>query len=131
MFDAGGDIHACNRSAEALFGYDGQEFVQRNLTELFAPESQRLVQDYLAGIKGADVASLLDHGRDVLGRERNGGIIPLSMTMGRTRPGGPNFFAVFRDLSQSKKGEGDSAAGAAAGRSRGQRESGHAGADQP
>jgi PAS domain S-box-containing protein len=107
MFDAGGAIHACNRSAEALFGYDGVEFVQRHLAELFAPESQRVVQDYLAGIKGADAGNLLDHGRDVLGRERNGGIIPLSMTMGRTRPGGANFFAVFRDLSQSKRGESD------------------------
>jgi PAS domain S-box-containing protein len=107
MFDAAGVIHACNRSAEALFGYDGPEFAQRNLTELFAPESQRMVLDYLAGIRGADVASLLDHGRDVLAREHKGGIIPLSMTMGRTRPGGPNFFAVFRDLSQSKKGESD------------------------
>jgi PAS domain S-box-containing protein len=108
MFDATGAIHACNRSAEALFGYDGPEFAQRHLAELFAPESQRMVQDHLAGIKGAEVASLLDHGRDVLGRERNGGIIPLSMTIGRTRPGGANFFAVFRDLSQSKKGESDS-----------------------
>ena len=108
MFDAAGAIHASNRSAEALFGYDGPEFAQRHLAELFAPESQRMVQDHLAGIKGAEVASLLDHGRDVLGRERNGGIIPLSMTIGRTRPGGANFFAVFRDLSQSKKGESDS-----------------------
>jgi PAS domain S-box-containing protein len=107
IFDAEGAIHACNRSAEALFGYDGREFAQRNLAELFAPESQRVVADYLAGIKGAGVASLLDHGRDVLASERNGGIIPLSMTMGRTRPGGPNFFAVFRDLSQSKKVEAE------------------------
>jgi PAS domain S-box-containing protein len=107
MFDALGVIHACNRSAEALFGYDGPEFAQRHLAELFAPESQRVVADYLAGIKGEHVASLLDHGRDVLARERNGGIIPLSMTMGRTRPGGPNFFAVFRDLSQSRKGDGE------------------------
>jgi signal transduction histidine kinase len=65
------------------------------------------VQDYLEGIKGADVASLLDHGRDVLGRVRNGGIIPLSMTMGRTRPDGPNFFAVFRELSQSRASESE------------------------
>ncbi|WJR77504.1 PAS domain-containing protein [Bradyrhizobium sp. NP1] len=99
MFDAEGNIHACNRSAEALFGYDGKEFAQRNLFELFAPESQRVVQDYLAGLKGADAASLLEHGRDVLGRERKGGIIPLSMTMGRTRADGPNFFAVFREQS--------------------------------
>jgi signal transduction histidine kinase len=29
------------------------------------------------------------------------------MTMGRTRPEGPNFFAVFRDVSQSRKGESE------------------------
>jgi PAS domain S-box-containing protein len=107
MFDAEGNINSCNRSAEALFGYDGDALVQRNLAELFAPESQPAVLDYLEGIKGADIASLLDHGRDVLGRVGRGGLIPLSMTMGRTRPDGPNFFAVFRDLSQSKKSESE------------------------
>ena len=52
MFDAEGNINACNRSAEALFGYDGAELVQRNLTDLFAPESQRAVLDYLAEHQG-------------------------------------------------------------------------------
>src|SRR6202011_3554723 len=88
-------------------GYDGNELVRRNLTELFAPESQRVVRDYLESIKGTGVASLLDHGRDVLGRVREGGLIPLSMTMGRTRTDGPNFFAVFRDLSQMRKSESE------------------------
>jgi len=107
MFDAQGNINSCNRSAEALFGYDGQELVQRNLAELFAPESQSAVMDYLESVKGSGVASLLDHGREVLGRVSGGGLIPLSMTMGRTRADGPNFFAVFRDLSQSKKSESE------------------------
>ena len=107
MLDAAGNIHACNRSAEALFGYDGNEFVKRNLADLFAPESQRAVLEYLESVKGAGVESLLDHGRDVLGRVSHGGIIPLSVTMGRTRPGGPNFFAAFRDLSQVKKGDNE------------------------
>jgi PAS domain S-box-containing protein len=107
MFDAEGNLNSCNRSAEALFGYDGAELVQRNLRELFAPESQSAVLDYLGGIKGADAASLLDHGREVLGRVCGGGLIPLSMTIGRTRPDGPNFFAVFRDLSQVKKTESE------------------------
>ena len=107
MFDAEGNLNSCNRSAEALFGYDGDELVQRNLSELFAPESQRVVMDYLETIKGAGVASLLEHGRDVLGRASRGGIIPLSMTMGRTRHDGPNFFAVFRDLSQTRKSESE------------------------
>jgi len=107
MFDAEGNINSCNRSAEALFGYDGEDFVKRNLADLFAPESQHDVFDYLAGVKSADVASLLDHGREVLGRVRQGGIIPLSVTMGRTRADGPNFFAVFRDLSQTRKSESE------------------------
>jgi PAS domain S-box-containing protein len=107
MFDAEGNLNSCNRSAEALFGYDGADLVQRNLAELFAPESQPAVRDYLAGITSADAASLLDHGRDVLGRVREGGLIPLAMTMGRTRADGPNFFAVFRDLSQSRKIESE------------------------
>jgi PAS domain S-box-containing protein len=107
MFDAEGNINSCNRSAEALFGYDGPELVQRNLTELFAPESQRMVGDYLAATRGAGVMGLLDRGHDVLGRVLQGGSIPLSMTMGRTRPDGPNFFAVFRDLSQSRKSENE------------------------
>jgi PAS domain S-box-containing protein len=107
MFDAEGNIHACNRSAEALFGYDGEALLQHNLATLFAPESQPVVADYLDSLKGENIASLLDHGRDVLGRESKGGFIPLAMIMGRTRPDGPNFFAVFRDLSQSRKGESE------------------------
>ncbi|MBH5398480.1 PAS domain S-box protein [Bradyrhizobium sp. CNPSo 4010] len=107
MFDAEGNIHACNRSAEALFGYDGEALLQQNLLTLFAPESQQIVADYLESLKSQDIASLLDHGREVLGREKKGGVIPLAMIMGRTRPEGPNFFAVFRDLSHAKKGESE------------------------
>jgi PAS domain S-box-containing protein len=107
MFDAEGNIHACNRSAEALFGYDGEALMQQNLVTLFAPESQQIVVDYLDSVKSEDIASLLDHGREVLGREKNGGVLPLAMILGRTRPDGPNFFAVFRDLSHSKRGESE------------------------
>ncbi|HEV7408957.1 MAG TPA: PAS domain-containing protein, partial [Bradyrhizobium sp.] len=31
MFDAQGNLNSCNRSAEALFGYDGDDLVRRNL----------------------------------------------------------------------------------------------------
>jgi PAS domain S-box-containing protein len=102
MFDDGGHITACNRSAEALFGHSGDSLTQRNLADLFAPESQGAVRYHLKGLMD-DEARLLDHGREVLGRVREDSLIPLAMTMGRTQTEGPNFFAVFRDLSQSKK----------------------------
>jgi PAS domain S-box-containing protein len=107
MFDAEGNINSANRSAEALFGYNGDELARRNLADLFAPESRHGVFEYLASLKASDAASLLDHGREMLGRESKGGMIPLSMTMGRTRADGPNFFAVFRDLSQVKHTESE------------------------
>jgi PAS domain S-box-containing protein len=107
MFDADGNINSCNRSAEALFGHDGNELVQRSLIDLFAPESAQAVKDYLESVGSAEFASLLGQGRDVLARVRGGGLIPVSMTMGRTQPSGPNFFAVFRDLSQAKKSESE------------------------
>jgi PAS domain S-box-containing protein len=107
MFDAEGNLNSANRSAEALFGYDGDELVKHNLADLFALESQQAVFDYLAGIKADGAASLLDHGREVLGRVRRGGVVPLSITMGRTRADGPNFFAVFRDLTHAQKSESE------------------------
>ncbi len=107
MFDAQGNLNSCNRSAEALFGHDGEQLVQHNLVDLFAPESQPAVMDYLSSIKSNGVTSLLDAGREALARVHGGGLIPVSMTMGRTRHDGPNFFAVFRDLSQTKKSESE------------------------
>ena len=112
MFDAEGALNSCNRSAEALFGYDGDDLMQRNLAELFAPESQRVVKDYLESIKGAGAASL-DHGREVLGRVREGGLIPLSMTMGRTQAAQPEFLRGVPRPVAGQKERGRTVAGAA------------------
>jgi len=65
------------------------------------------VQDYVNEVRTAAVTSLLRHDRELLGRARDGSAIPLSMTVGRTRPDNARFFAIFRDISQAKKGEGD------------------------
>ena len=89
------------------------------------------VLDYLDSIKGADVASLLDHGREVLGQVRGGGLIPLSMTMGRTQADGPNFFAVFRDLSQTRKSESELQQARRLADRAANAKARHAGADQP
>ena len=97
IFDADGTIQSCNRSAEALLGLNDRDIAERPLTELFALESQRGITDYFQAVKDAGVASLLDHGREMLARTRDGGTIPVSVTIGRTRADGARYFAVFRD----------------------------------
>ena len=101
MFDISGKIHSCNRSAEALFGRDGDSMTKSSLVDLFAPESLRDVQDYFDAVSRAEPSNM--HGRDVLGRVPSGGLLPLAITLGRTIPDGPNFFAIFRDQSQTRK----------------------------
>ncbi len=103
-----GRILSLNRSAEALFGYDEREVAGDAITVLLAPESHIVALDYLEGLRSPGVASLLNDGREVLGRERQGGSIPLFMTMGRLDDG-PNrkFCAVLRDITAFKKAEGE------------------------
>jgi PAS domain S-box-containing protein len=105
--DRDGLILTFNRSAEALFGYEYHEMARRPFTELFAPESERAARDYLDGLTKNGVASVLNDGREVIGRVRQGGLIPLFMTMGRIGDDTPKFCAVLRDITQWKRAEED------------------------
>jgi PAS domain S-box-containing protein len=108
LFDETGRILSLNRSAEALFGYHQREVVGSAITVLLAPESHMVALDYLEGLRAPGVASLLNDGREVLGRERQGGTIPLFMTMGSVGEGASRkFCAVLRDMTTFKKAEGE------------------------
>ncbi|RST87038.1 PAS domain S-box protein [Aquibium carbonis] len=99
-----GTIRSINRPAEALFGYDDGEVAGKPFASLLAVESQRAARDYLQGLSDHGVASVLNDGREVIGRESQGRFIPLFMTIGRL-PGGNGFCAVLRDITSWKRAE--------------------------
>ncbi|KRB49764.1 PAS domain-containing sensor histidine kinase [Rhizobium sp. Root708] len=101
-----GDIRSMNRSASALFNYDEEETRGKPFVMLFAHESQRAVLDYLNGLSGHGVASVLNDGREVIAREAAGGFVPLFMTMGRLTSSN-GYCAVIRDITQWKRTEDD------------------------
>ncbi len=106
--DARGRILSLNSAAEALFGYDQREVIGEIVTMLFAPESHAPAMDYLDGLKGGGVASVLNDGREVVGMVRQGGRVPLFMTMGRIADGKEaKFCAVLRDITAWKKAESE------------------------
>jgi len=106
--DERGRILSLNKAAEALFGYDQREVTGELFTLLFSAESHAPALDYLEGLKGGGVASVLNDGREVVGRVRQGGRIPLFMTMGQVAHGAePRFCAVLRDITAWKKTEGE------------------------
>ncbi|MEM9106876.1 MAG: ATP-binding protein, partial [Pseudomonadota bacterium] len=99
-----GVIRSMNRSASALFDYDESETTGRPFAMLFAHESQRAVKDYLSGLSGNGVASVLNDGREVIGREASGGFLPLFMTIGLLS-GSKGYCAVMRDITHWKRAE--------------------------
>jgi PAS domain S-box-containing protein len=108
VIDDGGRILSLNRSAEALFGYDGNEVAGDPLVVLLAPESHAAALDYLQGLRTNVVRSVLNDGREVMGRVRQGGSIPLFLTLGRLADGPEQkFCAVLRDVTAVKKAEAE------------------------
>lgn len=114
MINSSGKVLAMNHGAEALFGESQEALKGKELTELLAPESHKVSHDYLQSILGAGVASVLNDGRDVIGRTTQGGYMPLFMTMGRvgdqTNDEGfesLRLCVVLRDITQWKRAEDD------------------------
>jgi PAS domain S-box-containing protein len=108
LVDDLGRILSLNRSAEALFGYDQREVAGEPFSVLLAPDSHVAATDYLEGLKSGGVKSVLNDGREVFGRERNGGRIPLFLTIGAVSEGGQRkFCAVLRDMTAWKSAEAE------------------------
>ncbi len=104
LVTSSGAIRSLNHSAEALFGFDSADLLGKQFSVLFAIESQRTAADYLSGLSDNGVASVLNDGREIIGREARGRFIPLFMTMGRL-PGERGYCAVLRDITSWKRAE--------------------------
>jgi PAS domain S-box-containing protein len=101
VIDGDGRIAALNRAAEALFGVEAAELAGKPFTDLFAEESRKSALDYMSGLAENGVASVLNDGREVIGRVPRGGLIPLFMTIGRLAESG-KYCAVLRDITHWK-----------------------------
>ncbi|MDE2364812.1 MAG: PAS domain S-box protein, partial [Hyphomicrobiales bacterium] len=82
LLDDDGRVLSLNRSAEKLFGYDQKEIAGEKIAILVAPVSQGEIDYYFDGVKSGLIASAAS-GREIVGRRRNGDVIPLLVTLGR------------------------------------------------
>ena len=99
-----GTIAGINRAAEALFGIETADVTGTAFTELLAEESRKAALDYIDGLSANGVASVLNDGREVIGKVPRGGLIPLFMTIGRLGESG-KYCAVLRDITHWKNVE--------------------------
>ena len=111
--DETGAIVTLNTSAEAILGSDQSEIQGKEFASFMTEDSARAVRDYLASLADSGIASIFNDGREVVAVEKNGGEIPLFLTIGRMKSEdggvtpGVTFCAVVRDITQWKKTEAD------------------------
>jgi PAS domain S-box-containing protein len=111
VVDSQGLILTLNRSGEALFGYEQHEVQGQPLATLLAQECRPLALEYFEGLKSLGRSRLFNRGREVTILTRQGGRLPVFMTLAQTSaagpgtPGGPQFCALLRDLSHWKNAE--------------------------
>jgi PAS domain S-box-containing protein len=109
ILDQNAYILNMNRPAEALFGLDFSVLAGTSLIDLLDVPSREAAQIYLQKIMHNSMARALNDGCEVSGVERNGGKIPLFMTVGwlGDNQEGSTFCAVLRDITQWKLTEAD------------------------
>jgi len=108
--DAAGNIRSFSAGAEAIFGYRIAEVVEKPLATLLAPDSRRILRDYLSALQGPGLATVFNDGREVTAVVKQGGVVPLFLTIGRLHPTtqkGAAFCAVLRDITQWKRTEAE------------------------
>jgi PAS domain S-box-containing protein len=103
LLDRRGFILSASRGAGALFGYGAKELAGRPLSEVLAPQNVGAVYDCLNRATNDGDARSHRHGREVMGRTRQGEPLQLFMTMGRIDDGGDQLCVAVRDISEWKQ----------------------------
>jgi two-component system sensor kinase FixL len=104
VIDGHGIIQLFSTAAERLFGYDEQEAVGRNVSELM-PEPDRSRHDgYIARYQSTGERHIIGIGRIVTGKRRDGTTFPMHLSIGEMQSEGKVYFTGFvRDLTEHQQ----------------------------
>ncbi len=106
MLDAAGRILSFNRPAQRLFGYDQKEVAGESVLMLLAPQSHPETTARLESLSDAGKAPASDRPLNVVGRDRNGAALTLTLTLARIGlPEAPHYCALIRDLRREREAE--------------------------
>ncbi len=107
--DKDGKIHTFSAGAEAIFGYRIAEVADKPFGDLLTEESRKVLRDYLSALQGPGLASVFNDGREVNAVVKQGGTVPLFLTIGplQSVTSRAAFCAVVRDITQWKRTEAE------------------------
>lgn len=104
QIDRAGTIRAVNRAAAAIFQYDPDELLGRNVCCLMPSPDRERHDGYIGDYMATGRPKIIGVGREVIGLRRDGATFPLHLGISEVDlPGGASFIGVVRDLSEEKR----------------------------
>ena len=98
-----GIVDTMNPAAEKIFGYYASEVIGQNI-KMLMPEPYHSEHDgYLEHFKKTAQARIIDIGREVSGKRKDGSIFPIELAVSEMQiDGQPMFTGLVRDISDRK-----------------------------
>jgi len=112
FLSADGNITHVSAGAQALFGIHAAGVIDTPLAGLMDQAGAKVVRDYVSALGDSGLSMVFNRGREVIARMKNGGEVPLFITMRKISQQIPDipdsaFCAVLRDITQWKKTEAE------------------------
>jgi len=97
-------VESFSRSAAALFGYEVEEVVGRNVSMLMPSPYREEHDGYIERYLRTGEKRIIGIGRVVSGQRKDGSVFPIELSVGEVKVGGQHLFTGFiRDLTANHK----------------------------
>jgi two-component system sensor kinase FixL len=101
VIDSTGRIESFNRGAEQIFGYPAAEVIGRNVNVLMPSPHHEEHDGYLQRYLTTGDARIIGIGREVMGRRRDGTLVPVHLSVGEMQIAGERLFTgLLHDLTK-------------------------------
>lgn len=102
--DSTGIIETFNKAAEKIFGYTAAAVIGQPVALLMPPDDASQHNNYLANYLRTGQAKIINLGRELLGRRKDGTLFPMELRVGHARVGDQSFFTgIIYDISERKR----------------------------
>lgn len=102
--DERGLILTANPSARTLFGYSEAELLGQNVSMLMPSPHKEAHDGYLEHYRRTGERRIIGVGREIMGRRRDGTLVPLELAVSETRVGTRRVFTgVLRDITERRE----------------------------
>ena len=101
-----GRIQSYNKACARLFGYTRDEVIGNNIDMLIPQPDRGRHDSYVSEYLATGTAEIIDTGRDVLGRRKDGTVFPMRFAIGENHSNNEHaFVGIIHDLSEERRAQ--------------------------